>query len=147
MPKYTWVGSYSIEEILRRSLDNRLPKPPETGSAYLVSARQWKRQPLAACLPLYVGGITGKSTRFRTRIGDLIADMFGFYGGLTGHHSGGQSLHRWCIDQKKNPLELYLGWVRDCRCHRCLEVDLFETFGVGKTLLNKVRPSVCKKHP
>jgi hypothetical protein len=52
-------------------------------SVYLISRKNnwWKRpndKPTKECEPLYVGSTTGKSKRFRTRIGDLIADMFGF---------------------------------------------------------------------
>jgi hypothetical protein len=40
-----------------------------------------------------VGGNTGGAARFCTRIGDLVADMHGFFGNETGHHSGG--ITRW----------------------------------------------------
>jgi hypothetical protein len=59
---------------------------------YIVSRRQWSKTPTDAAEPLYVGGNTGGAARFCTRIGDLVADMHGFFGNETGHHSGGITL-------------------------------------------------------
>lgn len=138
-----WIGPFLVRDLLAHSIDDSIPLPPESGSAYLVSRKSWGGRPSGKCLPLYVGGNTGQSARFRTRLGDLLADAFGFFGGETGHHSGGQSLHRWCRDNKFNPLGLYLAWVARCSCHRCLEVDLVRDLS---PVLNKKAPARCIAH-
>lgn len=143
MTDYRWVGPFRIEQLLADAVDEKLPKPPDSGSAYVVTRAAWKVAPTASDWPLYVGSNSGKSSRFRTRIGDLIADTFGFYGGGTGHHSGGQSIHKWCKENHFNPLQLHIGWIEDGGCHRCLEIDLFETLS---PTLNRVKPSRCPKH-
>jgi len=96
-------------------------------------------------VPLYVGGITGKSDRFRARIGDLIADMFGFYGSTRtiGHSSGGRSLHGWAMDNAISLPDLHLAWVEDGGCHRCLEVQLHAWL---RPKLNHATPSRCTIH-
>src|SRR6202044_359687 len=103
-----WVGPFRVKALLKSCIDDALPSPPESGRAYFVSARSWRGVPSVSCGPLYVGGNTGRSTRFRTRVGDLLADSFGFFGGGTGHSSGGQSIHNWCRQNGTNPLDLYL---------------------------------------
>lgn len=138
-----WLGPFSVRDLLALSTDKSNPLPPESGSAYLVSRKIWSGQPTHKCMPLYVGGNTGKSARFRTRLGDLLADAFGFFGGGTGHHSGGQSIHRWCRDNRVNPLDLYLAWVARCRCHRCLEIELVRELS---PILNKKAPARCSVH-
>ena len=138
-----WIGSLSIEQILSKSIDPSFAKTPESGSVYLVSAKSWQGVPDANSCPLYVGGNTGNSNRFRTRVGDLLADMFGFFGNETGHHSGGQSLHQYCLEHQLNPLTLHIGWIDECECHRCAEVKLFK---ILNPLLNKNRPSRCSIH-
>ncbi len=117
--------------------------PPESNGVYVVSVRHWKNEPDTECEPLYIGGNTGRSARFRTRLGDLIADMFGFYGQSTGHHSGAQSLNSYCREQKINPKHLFIGWGTDCACGRCGEVELFDRL---RPKLNKKRPSRCREH-
>ena len=82
-----------MKQLLGDVVAKKLPRPPEKGSAYVVTQREWSGHPTKESTPLYVGGNSGKSDRFRTRVGDLIADTFGFFGGDTGHHSGGQHLH------------------------------------------------------
>jgi hypothetical protein len=139
-----WVGPVQILKLLEEaSLPNAI-RPPERGSAYLVTQRAWRGDPKPASGPLYVGGITGKSDRFRTRIGDLLADSFGFYGKATGHSSGGTSLHKWCLKNSVRPLDLYLSWVEDTQCHRCLEVRLHRKLDPE---LNHNLPSRCVAHP
>ena len=66
-----WVGPFKVRAMLEACVDGSLPRPPEAGSAYFISAKPWKNKPTSECQPLYVGGNTGKSSRFRTRIGDL----------------------------------------------------------------------------
>lgn len=138
-----WVGPFKVQELLAHCIDNTLPLPPDSGSAYLVSERSWRSEPTARCKPLYVGGNTGQSARFRTRLGDLLADAFGFFGDETGHSSGGRSLHAWCREHAVSPLGLYLAWVDHCTCHRCLELELFRELS---PLLNKNAPARCKVH-
>jgi hypothetical protein len=141
----SWVGPFQIRKLLETAFnaptDKR--KPPAQGSAYLVTRRGWRGDPKPASVPLYVGGITGRSHRFRTGIGDLLADAFGFYTESTGHSSGGQSLHEWCCQNGVNALDLYIAWVRETRCHRCLEVRLHHILDPE---LNRVHPSRCARH-
>src|SRR5215208_5109357 len=108
VPTREWVGPFEVGELLAHSIDDSLPRPPESGSAYVISGRAWSSEPTPDCEPLYVGGNTGRSARFRTRLGDLLADLFGFFGGGTGHHSGGITLHRWCRERGVNPMGLYV---------------------------------------
>ena len=138
-----WIGPYTIDKLLDGMLDNTIPKPPESRSVYLISLKRWRREPTSACEPLYVGSNTGNSKRFRTRIGDLIADIFGFFSEETSHHSGGRSINAFCRKTSLNPKNLFIGWVAECECVRCGENELFESLAPR---LNKNRPSVCAIH-
>lgn len=138
-----WVGPFQIRKLLETACNPDAVRPPERGSAYLVTRRGWQNVPKPTSSLLYVGGITGKSDRFRTRIGDLLADSFGFYTKSTGHSSGGTSIHKWCLENNVSPLDLYLAWVEGTRCYRCLEVRLHSLL---HPQLNRVRPSRCKQH-
>lgn len=139
-----WKGPVTISELLDRCLDSSFPKLPESNGVYLISRKTWDKQPTQDCIPLYVGSNTGKSNRFRTRVGDMIADMFGFFGMATGHHSGGQKLYKYCMEQQLNPKELHLGWVEECSCVRCAENAAYDQF--RPTLINKNRPTRCTEH-
>ena len=138
-----WIGPFKIDELLNRCFDSSFPKPPEAKGVYLISKKAWNGQPTKNCHPLYVGSNTGKSKRLRTRIGDLIADMFGFFGTETGHHSGGQTLHGYCRKRNLNPKQLYIGWLGGCDCVRCLENDIYKQLGPSQ---NKRRPATCNEH-
>ena len=139
-----WVGPFEIRKMLESYSDaGSIPKPPESGSVYLVTKTGWKLVPSEKCVPLYIGGNTGNSARFRTRIGDLLADAFGFYTSETGHHSGGQRIHRWCLDERVNPLDLYIAWINGTECHRCLEYRLYRALN---PFLNRQVPSKCTAH-
>lgn len=138
-----WVGPFEIQRVLDHSIDDSMPLPPESGSAYVVTRNAWKTAPTSDAVVLYVGGTTGRSARFRTRLGDVLADAFGFFGEETGHSSGGQSIHGWCRENQVSPLRLHIAWVRRCDCHRCLEVELVRRFS---PLLNRRKPPRCKKH-
>ena len=138
-----WIGPYTIDELLDSFLDSSRHRPPETNGVYLVSQKRWDGSPTLDCFPLYVGSNTGKSKRFRTRIGDLIADMFGFFGTETGHHSGGETLNGYCKQHQLNPKKLYIGWIIECCCVRCAEHQSYEQL---KPSLNKKRPARCKVH-
>jgi len=138
-----WIGSYTIDELLDSFLKPSHPQPPEDKGVYLISENPWNGKPTRDCIPLYVGSNTGKSKRFRTRIGDLIADMFGFFGTETGHHSGGQTLHGYCKRNRLNPKKLYIGWMENCSCVRCAENQAYDQL---KPSLNRNRPTQCKEH-
>ena len=138
-----WIGPITVDELLNQTVVAKPIMPPASDSVYLISSKPWKRVPDASCDPLYVGGNTSTSERFRTRMGDLIADLFGFYSSATGHHSGGQSLNAYCRKHKINPKNLYVGWVARCECRRCAEIELFDKF---TPRLNKKRPSYCRLH-
>ncbi len=141
--KRKWIGPMKIRELLDQAIASSPAMPPSGNSVYVVSRRRWKGEPDKSCVPLYVGGNTGQAERFRTRVGDLIADMFGFYSEETGHHSGGQSLHRYCADVKASPKGLYIGWLDGCKCHQCEERRLQEEL---EPKLNKIKPSRCRQH-
>jgi hypothetical protein len=142
-PGEKWIGPFQIRTLLEFCLDDAVPKPPLASSAYLLTKAKWQLNPSADSAPLYVGGNTGKSARFRTRVGDLLADAFGFYSAETGHHSGGQEIHKWCRQNQVNPLELHIAWIEGAECNRCLEDRLFRKC---KPILNRVIPSRCKTH-
>ena len=133
-----WIGPFKIDSLLDNCLDEWHPWPPEANAVYLVSQKAWKTRPTGDCIPLYVGSNTGRSPRFRTRVGDLIADMFGFFA----HSSGGQSLYNHCKQERINPKQLYIGWA-GCSCMRCAENLLYDYL---EPKLNKVRPSRCLDH-
>ena len=103
-----WIGPFKICSLLEAASDPEAIWPPDRGSAYLVTHHHWDGNPTQASVPLYVGGITGNSHRFRTRVGDLLADMLGFYGSDigNGHHSGGRSLHGWALQNQIKLLDL-----------------------------------------
>ena len=137
-----WIGPFTIEEILDHCLDESFPKPPDKNSVYLISLNLWERCPSENCVPLYVGSNTGKGARFRTRIGDLIVDMFGFYQSQSGHSSGGKSLHNYCKDKKINPKNLYIAWLDECTCGRCSELEWYNLLAPK---LNKKSPPSCRQ--
>ena len=139
-----WIGPFRIEELLDRMVEKASEKPPESDEVYVVSEKSWRDRPGIECVPLYVGSNTGKSPRFRTRIGDLMADMFGFFGQQRGHHSGGQTLYKYCVTKGLNPKHLYIAWSRNCLCVRCEETRLYHLF--RSSLLNKKEPPGCNKH-
>lgn len=138
-----WVGPFTIGKLLDNCLDPRQPWPQEESGVYVVTTKAWKDEPDLESGVLYVGGLTGKSNRFVTRIGDLIADIHGFFGKAAGHHSGGQHLHAWCQEHRRHPGDLFIGWLAPVRCGRCAEVDAFDRFN---PLLNRHRPPRCPTH-
>jgi len=148
-----WTGPFRVRDLLDRCLADDQPWPPNERGVYLVAQRPWSGAPSSDCGPLYFGGNTGRSARFCTRIGDLIADMHGFYGASTGHHSGGQSLYRWCRERGVKPGSLWLGWAtREPWCGACAEVELAREL-VGRWerrgevgVLNAKRPPRCGVH-
>jgi hypothetical protein len=138
-----WKGPYTINRLLGSLLEPPNLRPPEAHGVYLISQKSWENQPAKDCIPLYVGSNTGTTERFRIRIGDLIADMFGFFGSEKGHHSGGRSLHNYCRGKHMNPKKLYIAWTSDFPCERCSENAVYDRL---KPSLNKKRPARCKRH-
>jgi hypothetical protein len=138
-----WMGPYTIDQLLDSISTTSRPRPPEADGVYLISQKAWTGRPSIDCIPLYVGSNTGQSKRFRTRIGDLIADTFGFFGTETGHHSGGQTLHRHCKKNALSPKDLYIAWREGCGCVRCMENRLYDEL---RPRLNRNRPARCKQH-
>ena len=140
-----WVGPITVDRLLDWGSDSSIPPPPLEPSVYIVSRLAWHNEPSVDCTPLYSGGLTSDSPRFRARIGDLIADMFGFFGevGKKGHHSGGQAIFRYCIENSVSPRHLYLGWAEDVSCHRCEENRLYTKLSPE---LNRKRPPPCPIH-
>jgi hypothetical protein len=139
----SWVGPFRLREYLEKSVDDDQAWPPQRGGVYVVSSLVWRGQPSTTDDLLYVGGNTGESDRFITRIGDLIADMLGFWGDQTGHHSGGIRLWEYCRENRINPLDLFLGWQVERPCVRCAEYDLFVALAPK---LNRKRPARCSVH-
>lgn len=137
-----WIGPFQFRTILERSIDPDRAVAPEAGGVYLVSRSAWEGRPDEAGVPLYVGSNTGRSARFRTRLGDLVADLFGFFGADTGHHSGGRRLHLYCVGSGVHPLDLHLAWAA-VTCARCAENALFDQL---RPRLNGSRPSRCALH-
>lgn len=157
--KLNWIGPLKVKEYLANCI-NRDPSwavgtgywPPDSGAIYLVTTHSWRDRPTQDAGPLYVGGNTSQSGRFATRVGDLIADMHGFYTEKTGHHSGGISLWKWCEAQQHHPGELYLAWACVAPGCQCAEREIFVTFphasedGKIAGLLNKIVPPRCQLH-
>jgi hypothetical protein len=151
-----WRGPFQIQTYLDNAVSRDLVWqerwPRERDAVYIVSERGWDGKPDEAAHLLYVGGNTGGSDRFVTRIGDLLADVFGFYGKETGHHSGGQTLWQWCDHHRFPPTKLWLGWGTS-ECARCAEKLLYDKFPKAtknvfdeKGLRNKISPPACPKH-
>lgn len=140
-----WIGPFRIRNVLEGCLDrNLIPAAPNAHSAYLVSQYGWRETPSRRSRCLYVGGNTGKSERFRTRLGDLLADAFGFFNtNRIGHHSGGMSIFRWCNEKGVNPLDLHIAWIEGTKCARCLEGKLHSALAPE---LNRATPSSCPNH-
>lgn len=151
MSTLIWTGPFRISNLLAACLDDDHPWPPASHGVYLVSRDEWSNAPSSTCHPLYLGGNTGNSQRFCTRIGDLIADLHGFWDGGTGHHSGGQSLYKWCKENKVQPGNLFIGWAtRVSWCDRCAEGEIVSLLAASweerGSLLNKARPPLCRTH-
>jgi hypothetical protein len=152
-----WVNPQKIRDLLEGcTLDPSLLPPREAG-VYLVTEKAWdtsvNREDLWTALheasPLYVG--SGRNERLRTRVGELLTDVFGFYvRGLrardnegietgTGHHPGGKLLNLWCWLQRKKPGDLLIAWAAaGDECVLCLEREIF--WRLEDRLVNKNCP-------
>jgi hypothetical protein len=134
-----WTEPIRVGHLLGKSV----VVPVTKHAIYVVSLKRWQGRPGPACMPLYVGGMTGKSKRFRTRIGDVLIDLLGFHGGKTGHSSGGRSLDRYCAQHGINRLNLWVGWAANVRCGRCAEIEEHKRLAPR---LNKIKPPRCGAH-
>ena len=91
-----------------------------------------------------IGGNLKDTTCLFDRVSSLIADILGLFGDRhVRHHSGGQSIWSYCLNDGTKPLDLYLGWVLGVPCRRCAEYELYLAL---KPTQNKNPPSRCKKH-
>lgn len=138
-----WVGPVSIGKLVDNFNDDEVPMPPHEPSVYVVSRAGWNVRPDPAAGILYVGSNTSASALFRRRIGSLVADLLGFYGEDRGHHSGGRSIHKYCVRNGVDPQNLYIAWQNEVDCARCAENDLYDRLGPP---LNKRRPASCNEH-
>lgn len=143
--KKGWEGPFRVARLLDASIDASQPWPPEDLGVYLVSCQPWTKTPTRACEPLYVGSTTGRTPRFATLVGDLVADMFGFYGTTTGHNNGGQRIWRWCDENRVKPGHLFLGWyTQPGMCPRC---EAARASAALRPQLNVWGPPRCTVHP
>jgi hypothetical protein len=144
-----WRGPITIDHLIENSVSRRSNRlfPPESDAIYVVTERWWTRHPTTRSGPLYVGGNSHNSDRFRTRVGDLIADMLGLYGEETGHHSGGRKIHQWCMSHDVHPRDLWLGWATARPwCSRCAERFVTAEIVEFDLLLNERTPPDCSEH-
>jgi hypothetical protein len=132
-----WYGAFRVRDYLERSIAPDQVWPPEAAGVYVVTKLPWRGQPSSECQILYVGSNPNNSEQLRNRIGLLIKDMLGFWGDLTGSHSGGQTLWSYCERERINPLDLYFGWISVVPCSRCAEWYFFEV----------LQPELCRKAP
>ena len=135
-----WYGPYQIAQLLTHTVGEGAWLPPDNGTVYVVTRTDQRVQQINP-LPnvLYVGGITAQN-RFRIRVGDLIADMLGFFSeNLPTRHCAGPKVRCWCQLHGVNPSELYLWWKTE-GCPRCEEIIAFDEL---HPKLNKKRPNRC----
>jgi hypothetical protein len=142
-----WTGPFTVSTLLGRCLDKRLRKPIHAAGLYVVSGQSWVGSPSSSCGPLYVGQSEASVWK---RLGDLLADTFGFYVPKTGRkskqarHSGGQSLHKYCKKDRVNPNDLFVGWLvlPKGQCVRCAEAALYASLCEAEN-----RPECNIRHP
>lgn len=143
-PPSNWHGSFRIRDLLDGCIDKDQDWPTDEGLVYVVTTSTWNGEPSASAGPLYLGGTTGISGRFVTRIGDLIADMHGLYGETSGHSSGGQHLYEYAVKNQIRPGDLHIGWLHDPMvCRRCAEVEWHQRL---QPTLNRITPPRCLTH-
>ncbi len=158
-----WKEPVAIRSLLENCF-TETAMPPHSPSVYVISKKPWRGKPKKEAELLYVGGMTSKNPRFRGRIGDFIADIFGFFNDAENpktrkplklaHHSGGMWLHEYCgknPDALLSPFGLYIGWAEATACHRCLECEVYQEFEQelihvrGPNWKGK-RPARCGRH-
>ena len=141
-----WVGPFQIKEFLKKSLDKKQPLPTGKKGIHLVTKKKWQGTPSKKCEPMYVGGVTGDSDRLLSRVGELVAAMFGLYSKNTKTHTGGQliSTHFRRTEEKEyHPLGLWIAWRTDITCNRCAEKKVYDEI---RPWCNERSPPFCNKH-
>lgn len=153
-PPMAWSSPRTVGD----QLAGRHDLPPPSAGVYVITRQPWTSAPDATSQPLYVGGNTSTEARFRTRVGDLLIDLAGYYSspdeartlGMQprGHHSGAQTIREWCHSNGVQPHALYVGWAtRPDWCGRCAEVDLYRAWKpLGFLECNRIPPTACKQH-
>jgi hypothetical protein len=141
--KVCWVGPFRLRDYLEMAADPKQVRPPEYKGVYILSQRPWVGVPTKDDSILYVGGNTTEWGYFRRRVGDLVADVLGFFNKEFGHNPGGQSAWRFCRRNHLKPLDLYLGWVEGVHCPMCAEKEVYEKLG---SALGRRAPPRCKIH-
>jgi hypothetical protein len=139
-----WIGPFQVRKMLEHCLDDSVvPKALESGSAYLVTRKDWRTAPTHESIPLYVGGNTGEAPRFRTRVGDLLADAFGFFTSKNGTQFGRHATPPLVSRKQREsarPLHSVDRW-------QWMPSMLGKRLYTGlKPALNRVSPSRCKTH-
>lgn len=81
--------------------------------------------------------------RFRTRIGELVGAMFGFYNWETTAHPAGAEIYEYCLKESINPKQLWMSWVENCACLRCAERFMYRIY---EPKCNLVSPPYCRQH-
>jgi hypothetical protein len=134
-------------------------RPPVGPSVYLVTAEPWGPlgqgdvwEEIKKARPLYVGSNTKNELRFRTRLGDFIADLFGFYAlqredqlprAGTGHHPGAREVRKWCRKNGVRPFELCISWYEpNCDCCACGEYEAWDRL---RPRCNGRSPTRCRR--
>jgi hypothetical protein len=154
--KVRWSKPIQIKKLILECVelagDDPTVWPPETASVYIVTHKEWHgedQQPTTANKPAYVGSNSKNPKLFRRRVGDLIADLFGFCGEKLGHHAGAMRMHRHFRQLKIPPHDLYIAWAVKLDCTKCLERGLIQTFKKEENdptkFFNKSVPSICKE--
>lgn len=154
-----WSTPMRVGELVDRSATDYRVLPPRSNGVYLVTEASWSVsgsdcwEAIRTAGALYVGGNSSNSERFRTRIGDLLADLFGMYARGrpgetgdgkstgTGHHSAGQTLNLWCWLNRKSAADLHIAWQSASACPRCGEWEAF--WRLRPDLLNVRTPPRC----
>ena len=137
---FRWVGPFRLRSYLEKVIDdNQVWPTEEKNGVYVVSQRLWKGLPTKDAGILYVGGNTEDGSYFISWVGSLVIDMLG----LWLHHSGGQSIWKYCRKNGIHPLDLFLGWVEPVECRRCAEAEVNSKLN---PVLCKKKPASCKKH-
>lgn len=161
-----WAEPCTIRDLLDRCARDDSARPPVGPSVYLITERFWEPSRyeddwdrIRAAKPLYVGDNSKNPQRFRTRVGDFIADLFGFcvlrdkdldgQGDGTGHHPGARRVREWCHerpddpDLRGDPSLLWITWLESCDCGHCAEWQSF--WELNGSLLNRNTPPQCRR--
>lgn len=135
---YTWNHPIQLRKLLENCGLESAMLPPDSRSVYLITLHDWQNSPDIASHPLYVGGNKNPDL-FSKRVGEVIAAALGF----DVYHSGGRKLYQWCKNSQINPIDLYISWAMNVKCHRCAEINIYHEMKHYGTLLNKYKPTRC----